>query len=322
MKRYIVTGVFGFVGYYFLHHLDSFGNRQIEVLGIDVAAPEDMHNYDFKHIRFRFISLNLLEYESLEIALVSFDPECVVHLASLSSVSQSWNEPVKSFVNNTNIFLNLLEILRRNKISCRILSVGSSEEYGDVKEGDIPLKETAELRPLSPYAIARVSQEMLSRCYCVSFNQDIVLTRSFNHIGPRQKDIFVISSFVKQLVEGVNKNQKEITLYTGDLSLIRDFLDVRDVVRAYYTLLEQGKAGELYNVCTGNGHSLEQIIDMLADLLHVSVRPVVDPDKIRPKDNKIIIGDPGKIFEHTGWRHEIPLQKSLNDLILYWKNIQ
>jgi GDP-4-dehydro-6-deoxy-D-mannose reductase len=150
---------------------------------------------------------------------------------------------------------------------------------------------------------------------------DIILTRSFNHIGPRQRDVFVISSFVKQILNGIKSDQTEITLFTGDISIIRDFLDVRDVVRAYHLLLEKGAAGELYNVCSGNGYSLEEIIDMLASLLQVSVTTKVDITKIRPNDNKVIIGDNVKIKDHIGWWPKISFLQSLQDLVFYWKNM-
>ncbi|GHT90160.1 hypothetical protein FACS1894137_19540 [Spirochaetia bacterium] len=138
------------------------------------------------------------------------------------------------------------------------------------------------LQPVSPYAVARVSQEMLSQCYVSSYKLDIILTRSFNHIGPRQRDIFVVPSFVKQTLEDIKNGNSSIVLRTGDLSIVRDFLDVRDVVRAYYLLLEKGVSGELYNICTGIGHTLKEIIDLLAKLLNVNIQTEIDDKKIRP----------------------------------------
>jgi GDP-4-dehydro-6-deoxy-D-mannose reductase len=320
MKKYLITGASGFVAFHFMQYINSIQNEPVDVLGIDINIPEDMENYKFEHLKLRFLKINLLDYQSLEVAIVSFYPDFFVHLASFSSVNKSWQEPIDSFINNTNIFLNLVEIIRKNDIKCRLLSIGSSEEYGDVSVDCIPLKETMTLQPLSPYAIARVSQEMLSRCYVSSYKSDIVLTRSFNHIGPRQRDIFVIPSFVKQILEHIKNGQSDITLYTGDITIVRDFLDVRDVVKAYNLLLEKGGSGELYNVCSGKGYTLKAIIDILAELLQVNIQASIDPSKIRPNDNRIIIGDNTKIIEHTGWQPQISLQKSLQDLICYWKN--
>jgi GDP-4-dehydro-6-deoxy-D-mannose reductase len=168
-------------------------------------------------------------------------------------------------MNNTNIFLNNCEVIRKNNIKCRMLSIGSSEEYGNVSDYCILIKESELINPFSPYAVARVSQEMLSQCYVTSYKLGIILTRSFNHIGPRQRDIFVIPSFVKQILNGIRNVQNKIVLSTGNVSIIRDFLDVLDDVRAYYLLLEKGITGELYNVCSGNGYSLKEILILLPE---------------------------------------------------------
>ena len=320
MKRYLITGFSGFVSYYFLKHLDEAAEGKIEVLGLDLNKPLNFEqDYNFNNLVIRFIPINLLDYNSLEIALSSFSPDYILHLAAFSSVGASWKKPVESFANNTNIFLNLVEAVRKNNIKCRILSVGSSEEYGNVSEKDVPLSEERNPAPLSPYAIARVSQEMMSKCYVDSFAQDIVMTRSFNHIGPRQKDVFVIPSFVKQLVYGFMDGNKEILMHTGDVSIIRDFTDVRDVVRAYDFLIKNGKSGEIYNVCSGKGHSLNDIISIVAGKLGVKVQIKKDESLVRPKDNMVIVGDNKKISNHVCWKPQIPLGKTLDDMIEYWK---
>jgi GDP-4-dehydro-6-deoxy-D-mannose reductase len=321
MKKYLVTGASGFVARHFFNYLDTL-QETIEVLGIDIKIPDNMNGYIYSHIKLRFIEVNLLDYPIFESAIVSFQPTHILHLASFSSVSKSWNEPTNSFINNTNIFLNLVEIVRNNKIACRILSIGSSEEYGNVPAESIPTRETTPLHPISPYAIARVSQEMLSQCYVASYKLDIVLTRSFNHIGSGQRDIFVIPSLTKQILEYIKSGQSGgIKLFTGDVSIIRDFLDVRDVVRAYHLLLEKGIRGEIYNVCSGTGRSLSEIIDMLSNLLDIKITIEIDEKRIRPGDNKVIIGDNNKIKEQTGWYPKIPFIDSLRDIVIYWKQI-
>jgi GDP-4-dehydro-6-deoxy-D-mannose reductase len=321
MKRYLVTGASGFVAYHFFEYLNSL-QENYEVLGIDVNVPDDMKIYNFSHLKLRFVKVNLLDYSALETLLVSFLPTHIVHLASFSSVADSWTRPIESFMNNSNIFLNIVEIIRKNSIICRLLSVGSSEEYGNVPSDCIPIKESIQLQPISPYAIARVSQEMLSRCYVSSYGLDIILTRSFNHIGPGQRDKFVISSFIKQILEKIKGGQTNcVKLITGDISLIRDFLDVRDVVKAYYLLLEKSDPGELYNICSGTGRSIKEIIDILSNLLNIQIEIEIDKEKIRPNDNKIIIGDNAKIIEKTGWHPQISFEDSLRDIIIYWKQI-
>jgi GDP-4-dehydro-6-deoxy-D-mannose reductase len=321
IKKFIVTGAIGFVARHFFNYLDSL-QVNCEILGIDITIPNDVKDYAYTHIKLHFVKVNLLDYSMLESTVVSFKPTHILHLASFSSVANSWNEPINSFSNNTNIFLNLAEIIRNKKIECRILSVGSSEEYGNVPSECIPIKETVLMRPVSPYAIARVSQEMLSQCYVSSYGLDIILTRSFNHIGPGQRDIFAVPSFARQILESIKSGQTEnIRLCTGDLSIIRDFLDVRDVVKAYYLLLEKGIRGEIYNVCSGTGRSLKEIVNMFSTLLNIEITTEVDIKRIRPGDNKIIIGDNGKIKEQIGWKPEISFIDSLREIIIYWKQV-
>ncbi|WDF47286.1 GDP-mannose 4,6-dehydratase [Chryseobacterium sp. KACC 21268] len=316
MKKYLITGFSGFVSHHFLEYLDSL-EEKIQVQGIDINKPDFDYN-SFKNIDCSFNMMDLLNKEDVDDIIYQFQPDYILHLASFSSVAFSWQNPVVSFTNNTNIFLNLLEQVKNLGLKCRILSVGSSEEYGNVNEKDIPLKEDSKLNPVSPYAVARVSQELLSKVYVDGYDLDIALTRSFNHIGPRQKDIFVISSFVKKIVEIKHKNT-EPKIATGNLEIIRDFLDVRDVVRAYYEILQRGKKGEIYNICSGEGTSLNTIVTMISNILEIEIETLQDPSLVRPNDNKIIIGDNTKITSEIGWKPTISLDKSLRDIVKYWE---
>jgi GDP-4-dehydro-6-deoxy-D-mannose reductase len=317
MEKFLITGFSGFVSNHFLHLLESKGEHA-SILGIDMHEPA-FHTNGFKHITCEFEKLDLLHTDGVQNVIYQFQPDYIIHLASFSSVSFSWKNPILSFQNNTNIFLNILEAIRLNNVRTRVLSIGSSEEYGNVDEHDIPLREEQMLKPVSPYAVARVSQEMLSRVYMEGYGIDIVMTRSFNHIGPGQHDIFVIPSFAKQLVEGFQKNQKIIKLRTGDLKIIRDFLDVRDVVRAYYLLLKKGHTGEVYNVCSGNGISLSEILALMAKKLKVECEPITDMRLVRPQENMIVTGSNQKIKKETGWEPEINLGKSIDDILTDWQ---
>ena len=316
MEKYLVTGFSGFVAKHFLDFLDE-QKGTTYVLGVDIHPPE-FNIHEFKDVRCSFEQTDLLNKDQVDNIIYQFQPDYILHLASFSSVAFSWKNPVASFANNTNIFLNLLEQVRRMNLDCRILSIGSSEEYGNVNEADIPLHEDHLLNPISPYAVARVSQEMLSKIYVDGYGMDIVMTRSFNHIGPGQKDLFVISSFAKQLVD-LSKQEGDKELITGDTSIIRDFVDVRDVVRAYYLLFKKGKKGEVYNICSGDGTTLKELIDKMADILNVNITTKVNENLIRPNDNRIIIGSNKKIKQDTGWQKEITLENSLEDIILYWQ---
>lgn len=315
--RLLITGFTGFVSQHFLALLNKEEPGSV-VLGIDKNSP-DFNFSDFTNLIISFENIDLLNRSATDKIIDSFQPEYVLHLASVSSVAQSWHTPLDSFVNNTNIFLNLVEQIRIKKFRCRILSVGSSEEFGEVTEKELPLTEEHPLKPLSPYAVARVSQEMLSKIYADGFSMDIVMTRSFNHIGPGQRDVFVISSFAKQLVQLSKETSASKTITTGNLAVIRDFVDVRDVVRAYYLLLKSGRRGEVYNICSGKGIVLKDIISTMSDLLNINVDTLVNPELIRPNENKKVIGSYQKIKDELGWQPEIVIKKSLADIIQYWQ---
>lgn len=317
MTKYLITGFSGFVSGHFLQYLDQQEENAV-VLGIDLHEPSfDLKG--FRHIKCNFERLDLLNEEKMQNTIYQFQPTHILHLAAYSSVSFSWKNPILSFQNNTNIFLNLIEAVRLLKLGTRILSVGSSEEYGNVTDKDLPLREDMPFRPVSPYAVARVSQEMLSQVYAKGYNVDIVITRSFNHVGPGQRDIFVVSSFAKQLVEGAGKGVKKIELMTGDLNIVRDFTDVRDVVRAYSMLLKKGKSGEVYNVCSGRGTTLSEVLSIMAKHLNVKVESKVDPQLVRPQDNRAIVGSNKKIQSEVGWKPEIGLEEALTDVVEDWK---
>jgi len=317
MNKCLITGFSGFVARHFIEYLENSGNNCI-IKGLDFHNPDFRFDH-YKNVKISFEKIDLLSSDQTKYIIHEFQPNHILHLASYSSVAYSWKEPVQSFLNNTNIYLNVLEAVRKLNMGCRILSVGSSEEYGEVYAEDLPLKEYSRLNPTSPYAVARISQEFLSKVYADGYGMDIVLTRSFNHIGTGQKDIFVVSSFAKQIAEIKKSGRKKGVISTGDLQIVRDFLDVRDVVRAYYLLLTQGKKGWSYNVCSGNGHSLQEVVDELASIAGIEISTKLNPALVRPADNRIIIGSNKRICDDLGWQPDISFQQSLKDILKYWE---
>lgn len=310
--RYLITGASGFVGAYLINHLRQEGHG---ITGIDVNPPSE--HFSSFYCGIDFIQMSLMEYEPLKSVLEKFLPDRIIHLASASSVAISWQAPLDCFMNNTNIFLHLLEAVRKIKLDCHILSVGSSEEYGPVSVKEMPLKESQGLNPISPYAVARVAQEHLSHVYLRGYGIDIICTRSFNHIGPGQSERFVVSSFVRQAVEVAKGKKKEIAC--GDVSIVRDFIDVRDVIRAYLCILDHGHKGDVYNVCSGQGHSLKEIIDCLCRMLKIPSVFKTSASLIRPIENPIVIGDNTKI-SHLGFKPVYGLNRSLDDMISWWSD--
>lgn len=315
MKRMLITGFSGFVSRHFLNYLVE-NNLSYEVLGVDVNPPKFAMEDYAPTLAMSFEQVNLLDKEAVEDMIATFRPDYILHLASFSSVAYSWQHPADCFMNNTSIFLNVTEALRKHDLcDCRLLSVGSSEEYGDVKKEELPLQEDMPLVPVNPYAVARVSQEMMAKVLADSFGMQIMLTRSFNHMGPFQDERFVIPSFVRRILDIAESGAKSGEIETGDTSIVRDFVDVRDVVCAYYRLLLDGKAGEVYNICGEKGVSLAEVVDQIADIVGVSVTTRVNPDFVRPGDNQVVIGSAEKIRQDIGWTAEIPLRQTLMDMI-------
>ncbi|MCM1122065.1 MAG: GDP-mannose 4,6-dehydratase [Eubacterium sp.] len=318
-KKILITGFSGFVGRHMLAYLQE-NDKDVEVCGIDINPPAfDLK--EFHELDVAYHTVNLLETNAVKNLLTVFRPDYIIHLASFSSVAYSWKYPIECFQNNTNIFLNIIAAVQELHMKCRVLSVGSSEEYGNVGEADLPLREDSSLLPCSPYAVARVAQEMLSHVYADSYGVDIVMTRSFNHIGPWQDTRFVIPGFISRIMAIKNAGKSHGTIETGDLSIVRDFVDVRDVVRAYYDLLLHGKSGELYNVCSGTGSRLSDIVDRIADMLEIQIDTVVNPEFVRLNDNRVIVGSHEKISRDIGWKPVIPLDVTLGDMIDYYKTL-
>ena len=313
-KRFLITGFSGFVGRHFLHYLYD-KNEEMEIFGIDIRKPAfDVSVYaDRLHIQFE--EVNLLNRDELKSVIERFRPQYILHLASFSSVAFSWQHPEESFVNNTNIFLNLTGVLKELELPCRVLSIGSSEEYGNVMAEHLPLRESMQLQPVSPYAVARVSQEMPSKVFVDSYHLDIILTRSFNHIGPWQDERFVVPSFIRRILNIKDEGLSEGTIETGDTTIVRDFVDVRDVVNAYYMLLMDGTPGEIYNICSGTGIALADIIDQVADIVGIKVHTKVNPEYVRPNDNRVVIGSHDKLTTELGWQPVISWNRTLRDMV-------
>ena len=312
MDKILITGASGFVGQSFIRQVMNTFNGEVEIVGIS----RTIHSNLFTSNNISYYSFDLFDVDALLEVLVMHKPNKIVHLAAMSSVALSWKEPQQSFSNNTNIFLNLLETVRKAKIKTRILSVGSSEQYGIVKSDDLPIKETTKLHPISPYAVARVSQEMLCNVYIEGFDIDIVMTRSFNHFGAGQDERFFIPSMIHQVLRMKHHDNKDV-IRTGDLSIIRDYTDVRDVVNAYLLLLDKGLNGEVYNICSGKGWRLFDIVHLIQEICQTDFEIVMDDALIRPNDNPVIVGSNEKIKVLTGWQPTFSMTQSINNIIEY-----
>jgi GDP-4-dehydro-6-deoxy-D-mannose reductase len=313
--RILITGITGFVG----SHLAEFALAQgAEVIGsVRWRSPLD----GIAHLRDRLtlVESDLRDASSVRALVERARPDCVAHLAGQSFVGVSWQTPAETFATNVMCQINLLEAVRELAPAARFLVIGSGEEYGLVEPEELPIRETNPLRPLSPYAVSKVTQDLMGYQYFKSHGLHIVRARAFNHTGPRLADTFVTSSFARQVAE-IEAGLREPVVRTGDLKPRRDFSDVRDIVRGYWLLLERGLPGEVYNLCSGTDWSIERILHFLLErcsVRGVEVQP--DPARFRPSDVPVLCGSPEKIERAVGWRVRIPLEQTLTDLLDYWR---
>jgi GDP-4-dehydro-6-deoxy-D-mannose reductase len=314
--RVLITGITGFAGshlaeYILAHHPDS------EVFGT-VRWRSRMENIVHLQDRVELCEADLKDMVSVQGCLAHVKPDRIFHLAAQSFVPTSWKCPAETFTINISGQVNLLEAVRGLKLSPRIQVAGSSEEYGQVFPDEIPMKETNPLRPLSPYAVSKVAQDLMAFQYFKSYGMSIVRTRGFNHTGPRRGEVFVTSNFAKQIAE-IENRRRDPVISVGNLEAKRDFTDVRDMVEAYWLSLEKGEAGEVYNIGSGVARSMQEVLDTLLSLSAIKVRVEIDPKRLRPSDVPILLADSSKFTARTGWKPKIPFQQTLSDLLDYWR---
>jgi len=313
--RVLITGITGFVG----SHLTEFllDKSEIEVFGIERWRSKT-DNIEHLRSRITMYECDMRDASSVRQVIAAVKPDRIVHLAAQSFVPMSWSAPSETMVTNTVGQLNVLEAVREVGIAPRILIAGSSEEYGLAYEHELPIKETNPLRPLSPYAVSKVAQDLLGFQYAQSYKMHIIRTRAFNHSGPRRGDVFASSNFSKQIAL-IEAGLQEPILHVGNLDARRDYSDVRDIVRGYWLALEHGEPGEVYNLCSGKDYAIQEIVDILLSLTSKEIQVKVDPRRLRPSDVLLLRGDSTKFSQRTGWRTEIPFPKTLEDLLNYWR---
>jgi GDP-4-dehydro-6-deoxy-D-mannose reductase len=306
----LITGAAGFVANHFIAYLQDL-QLPCTVIGLYHNTIPTQVSTD--KVKLEFVHCNLLDADKVLTILQQYQPNFVVHLAAQSSVANSWLHPAETVANNVSYFVNICEAVRKIKMDCRILSVGSAEVYGADEQK--ALTENRICTPNNPYGIGRLAQENMMHLFVKTYNLDIVGTRSFNHIGPGQDTRFVIPSFAKQIMEQKNAGEKVIDLQVGNIEIIRDFLDVRDVVQAYYLLMEQGEKGEIYNVCSGKGTSIADIIAVMAGVNNIEVKTIAMPERIRPNDIVSVVGDNSLLKSATGWVQSISMEKTVSDIV-------
>lgn len=314
--RVLITGVTGFVGSHLVDYL-ALSHPEVEVHGIRRWRSR---TENIEHIRsgLTLHECDIRDAGSVRDVIDTVRPDRLFHLAAQSYVPASWNAPEETLTTNVIGQLHILEAVRRAGLKTRIQIAGSSEEYGMVYADEIPIKETNPLRPLSPYAVSKVSQDMLAYQYHQSYGIDVVRTRAFNHEGPRRGPVFVTSNFCRQVAD-IEKGRREPVIHVGNLDSKRDFTDVRDVVKAYWLCLEKCKAGEVYNIGSGRCWQIKEMLDLILSMSEQAIEVRPDPARMRPSDVQILLSDNTKFARETGWKAEIPFETTIRDLLQYWR---
>lgn len=313
--KVLITGITGFAGSHLADYCLSRGG--LEVYGM-VRWRSRTENIEHLQGKVELVECDLRDATSTRSVIEDIRPDHIFHLAAQSYVPTSWRAPSESLTTNVIGQLNILEAVRKANHGCRIQVACSSEEYGMVHESELPIKEDNPLRPLSPYAVSKVGQDLLGYQYHMSYKMDIVRTRGFNHTGPRRGPVFVVSDFAKQIAD-IEKGHKEPVMYTGNLEASRDFSDVRDIVRAYFLSLEKGKPGEVYNICAEKAWTIRDMLDKLLSLTDARIEVKQDPSRMRPSDVPRLLGDCSKFRADTGWKPEIPFDTTLQDTLDFWR---
>lgn len=305
----LITGVDGFVGYYLTKHLLEEGD---EVYGTTIL-PE------YKNDEIKVLKMNLLDAANVEDVIKKVRPDAIYHLAGQSAVGLSWDKPALTMSINVNGTLHLMDAVRKYSQNTRILLIGSSDQYGPIKQEECPIKEERQLKPVSPYGISKMTQEQMALLYIQSYHMNMVMVRAFNHIGPRQGKNFVVADFASKIAD-IEKGSDPI-LNVGNLEAYRDFTDVRDIVRGYHLLMIKGHKGEIYNIGSGKPIKIREILDILVSLSNKPIKVEIDKNRLRPIDVPLVQCDNTKIKNHTGWKIVNELHQTLEDTLNYWRSM-
>lgn len=313
--KVMITGITGFAGSHLVEYLMTL--EGLELYGIRRWRSRTEH---IDHLADTIVmeECDLRDSTSVVRIIEKIKPDRIFHLAAQSFVPTSWHAPGESLTTNIVGTLHIFEAVRQTGIDPIIQVACSSEEYGLVLPEELPIKETNPLRPLSPYAVSKVGADMLSYQYFKSYGLKTIRTRGFNHTGPRRGDVFVCSTFAKQIAE-IEAGRKEPLLMVGNLDAKRDFTDVRDMVRAYWLATEHCEPGEAYNICSGVAYKIEEVLKMLLSMSEAEIEVRPDPSRMRPSDVPALHGDNTKFVKATGWSPSIAFEQTLRDILDYWR---
>ncbi|MGD9028641.1 MAG: GDP-mannose 4,6-dehydratase [Anaerolineae bacterium] len=309
----LITGAGGFVGGhlcdYLLAHTNWYLTGTVFGRPIESESPAP---------RLRLVPADLRGRDDVHSLVGEIQPDYIFHLAAQSFVPSSFADPWDTLENNIRSQLNLLEAGRQSGRQIRFLVVGSNEEYGAPAAGELPQTEQSPLRPSNPYAVSKVGQDFLGLQYYLAYGVPVVRVRPYNHTGPKQSTRFVVPAFASQIAR-IEAGLQEPLMRVGNLDASRDFLDVRDIVRAYHLAVTDGEPGEVYNLASGRPQSIRALLETLLSYSEASIRVERDPARYRPVDVSVVYGSAKKFHRRTGWEPRIPFEQTLRDTLAYWR---
>ncbi|NDD28810.1 MAG: SDR family oxidoreductase [Proteobacteria bacterium] len=314
--KVLITGITGLMGGLLARHLLD-EHPGYEVVGTHRWRSR-MHAVEGIKRRLDLRECDVRDASSVRRLVAAVKPDRIFHLAAQSSVQASQHAPADTLATNVVGLVNLLEAVREHHPAARILVPGSSEEYGLQEDSAQAVVETSPLRPLSPYGVSKVTQDMLGLQYHESYKLHIVRTRAFNHTAPGREDVFVESSFARQIAE-IEAGLREPVVRVGNLEVVRDYSDARDVARAYALALERCVSGEVYNICSERGVRIGEMLDMLASMSTARIEVVRDPERVREREAPVLVGSAARFRATTGWAPTIPLEQTLREILEYWR---
>jgi len=316
--RVLITGITGFVGSHMADYLIE-RHPECEIHGT-ARWRSNMQNIRHAEKKVIFHDLELRDSKSVERLIEETRPDKIFHLAAQSYVMTSYEAPKDTLDTNIVGTLNVLEAVRKTGIDPAIHMCSSSEVYGDVADDEVPIRETNPFRPASPYAVSKVGMDRLSYQYFKSYGIRTMITRAFTHTGPRRGEVFAESSFAKQVAE-IDNGKREPVVSVGNLDSVRTFLDVRDIVHAYWLLTERCDPGEAYNIGGTTTMKVGEMLDRMIGMSENEITVRQDPKRMRPSDVTLQIPDTSKFVDKTGWRPAIPIERTFEDLLNYWREM-